>query len=142
MCNTSRNGTEDGPFLFTHGSDTAFCIELVDQCIHEMRDEGLSRYKLLLQAVRAKVYGPNMVHPPSAAGLGMDTSGVHVTMLNPSEGGTLDLSQPWISGQDQGLQNYVDEIIGFFNEDMNDVDDGLREWYSSIVNEVQPQGAA
>ncbi|GKT46525.1 putative transferase CAF17, mitochondrial [Colletotrichum spaethianum] len=119
--------------------DVAACIDLIERGTSHMKEEGLLKYRDLLQAARIKVYGPTNWEPPSVQTHMTDTP----STLPVSSSDTLgmfasDNLQYPMSFQGEGLETYVNEVTGYFDSTQLGLDEGLTAWFGTFMDELQP----
>ncbi|GKT57702.1 fungal transcription factor [Colletotrichum tofieldiae] len=129
----------DSPLLHSHGNDVAACIDLIERGTSRMKEEGLLKYRDLLQAARIKVYGPSTWEPPSVQTHMTDTSSAPPANSSDTLGmlASDNLQYP-ISFQGEGLETYMNQVTGYFDNTQLGLDEGLTAWFDTFMDELQP----
>ncbi|OBR09310.1 Branched-chain amino acid [Colletotrichum higginsianum IMI 349063] len=132
----SRN--PDSTLLHSHGSDVAACIELIERGIGRMKEEKLMKYRDLLQAARIKVYGPTTWPLPSGQTQMTDASSApHVSSSDTLGAIPSDNLQYPMSFLGEGLETYMSQVTGYFDNTQLGLDEGLTAWFDAFMNEIQ-----
>ncbi|KAK2029288.1 hypothetical protein LX32DRAFT_589041 [Colletotrichum zoysiae] len=129
----------DSAILHSHGSDVSACIDLIERGTCRMKEEELLKYRDLLRAARIKVYGPtnhepisvqaHMTYSPSAPpASSSDTLGIFASE---------SLQNP-ILFQGEGLETYMSQVTGYFDNTQTGLDEGLTAWFDTFMDEIQP----
>ncbi|OHE97982.1 hypothetical protein CORC01_06651 [Colletotrichum orchidophilum] len=128
----------ESPLLYSHGSNVASCMDLIERGTARMKEEGLLKYRDLLQAARIKVYGPTTWEPRSVQTQATDASSV--APVDPSS--TLGLIGPdnlqsHLFFQGDGLETYMNQVTGYFDNTQLGLDEGLTAWFGTFMDELQ-----
>ncbi|KAK1498487.1 hypothetical protein CTAM01_07216 [Colletotrichum tamarilloi] len=134
----AMNQSPDSPLLYSHGSNVALCMDLIERGTAWMKEEGLLKYRDLLQAARIKVYGPTTWEPPITQTEPTDAS--PVAPVNASSAlGLLgaDNTQSNIFFQGDELETYMNQVTGYFDNAQLGLDEGLTAWFDTFMDEFQ-----
>ncbi|KAK1728585.1 fungal-specific transcription factor domain-containing protein [Colletotrichum acutatum] len=128
----------ESPLLYSHGSNVALCMDLIERGTARMKEEGLLKYRDLLQAARIKVYGPRTWEPPVAQTQPTDASPV-APVNAPNTLGLLDAdnTQSNMFFQGDGLETYMNQVTGYFYNAQLGLDEGLTAWFDTFMDEFQ-----
>lgn len=132
------NQSPESPLLYSHGNNVAFCMDLIERGTARMKEEGLLKYRDLLQAVRIKVYGPVTWEPPVAQTQPTDASPVAPVNV-PHTLSLLDTdnTQSNMFFQGDGLETYMNQVTGYFDNAQLGLDEGLTAWFDTFMDELQ-----
>ncbi|KAJ4022898.1 hypothetical protein NW752_003353 [Fusarium irregulare] len=111
----SANGSQRA---HRHLTDTATCLELIDQGISHMKAQHLTKYKELFQAVRNKVY-------------------LKTTTATDSQNLIYD---DIMYSMGDGVEAYVNQVSEFLDGGGFNVDEALDAWYDALMGEIQSGG--
>ncbi|KAM0274317.1 hypothetical protein ACHAQH_007950 [Verticillium albo-atrum] len=125
-----------------HWNDTAICLDLIDRGIPQLKFPGLNKYKDLFQAVRNKVYAEFMA-PPRAS------FATHESFMGPESLDSMSVGSLGFDGgsnllfaEDNGMETYLNQVTGFFDGGIMDMDEALNAWYGAVMEEMQPAQAS
>lgn len=125
--------------LHSHGNDVAACIDLVERGICRMNERSVLKYRDLLQAARIKVYGPVALETLGSQTHFTDQSLRDTTNTTNALGlFEADSLQSQLFLQGDGLETYMNQVTGYFDNGQLGLDEGLAAWYSSFLDELQP----
>ncbi|KAF6843070.1 branched-chain amino acid [Colletotrichum musicola] len=129
----------DTHILHSHGNDVAACIDLIERGVCLMKEKALLKYRDLLQAARIKVYGPAALESLSSQTQSTDQS-LRGTRNTSSTLGLFETDnlQSQLFFQGDGLETYVNQVTGYFDNSQMGLDEGLAAWYGSFLDELQP----
>ena len=111
----SANGTQRP---HRHQTDTATCLELIDQGISHMKAQHLTKYKDLFQAVRNKVY----------------------TQTSTTRDSQNLIYDDIMYSMGDGVEAYVNQVSEFLDGGGFNVDEALDAWYDALMGELQSGG--
>lgn len=125
--------------IHLHGNDVAACIDIIERGNALMKEEHLLKYRDLLQAARLKVYGPTPWEPASVQTHFTDSSSTApISSSNILGAFDSDTLQSQFFFQGEGLETYMNQVTGYFDNSQLGLDEGLTAWFDTFMNEVQP----
>ncbi|EFQ30269.1 uncharacterized protein GLRG_05413 [Colletotrichum graminicola M1.001] len=129
----------DPTLIHSHGSDVSACIDLIERGTSRMKEEGLLKYGDLLRAARIKVYGPTSYEPPSVQTHMTDTPSAPPASSSDAVGifASESLQNP-VLFQGEGLETYMSQVTGYFDNTHIGLDEGLTAWFDTFMDELQP----
>ncbi|OLN85303.1 putative transcriptional regulatory protein C3C7.04-like protein 2 [Colletotrichum chlorophyti] len=134
----SREMSPESPLLYTHGNDVAACIDLIERGTARMMEKGLFKYRNLLQSARIKVYGPSsweplnaQTQPTGSSSTAQVGSANTLSIFDPE-----NLQSPSFF-QAGGLETYMNQVTGYFDNSQIGLDEGLAAWFDTFMNELQ-----
>ncbi|KAK2003493.1 hypothetical protein LX36DRAFT_677598 [Colletotrichum falcatum] len=116
----------DSTLLHSHRSDVSACIDLIERGICRMKEEGLWKYRDLLRAARIKTHMIDASSAPPASLSG--TLGIFASE---------NLQNPMLF-QGEGLETYMSQVAGYFDNTQIGLDEGLNAWFDTFMDELQP----
>lgn len=130
----------DSVRVLRHKQDTEIVLDFLERGVKFMKDDRLEQYTTLFYATRCKVYA--RFGDSSAMSMGSADGG-----LFPQSGGSqgtldnlgVDGMQPFMFSQGGGIETYRNQVTGFLDAGVLDVDNMVAAWYNSIMDGNQPQ---
>lgn len=138
MAMAREAGPTTSPRRHRHWNDTATCLDLLERGIPQLKLTGLNKYKDLLQAVRNKVYAESMAPPRTA--ITPHESFMGPESLDSMSVGSMgyDAGSSLLFAEDKGMETYLNQVTGFFDGGIMDMDEALNAWYGAVMEEMQP----
>ena len=142
MIASANAGAPSAGSVLRHQQDTSIALTLIDRGVQYINDSSLYRYRKLFHAACCKVYGSSTSTTQNDVTIGREDESMFsqpLSSLDLLDNLGVDGVQPMMFSQGEGLAEYRNQVAGFLDAGVIDMDNMLAAWYDSIMDDSLSQ---